>query len=454
MTQRHTNHGLRKVCRCSRRTWAKCEHPWHFSFKHAGTHYRFSLDRHLGKHIDNKSDAETEAEGIRIAIRKGRFGQPAPREEMTLRMLADVYLERHVQIERATTSQAFTWAMNTICRTPIPRPDGKTAKLGDWRVVDVVTDTIERFREIRRAQGTGPVGVNRNLGSLRALFNWAVRVGYIDQSPFKRGSEPTVRLSAEHSRRRRLDTDANEESRLLEVCGPHLRAIVEAALETGMRRGEILSLQWSQVEGMKVDRKRVTWAPRAELVLPWAKTKTRRDRRIPISKRLKSILELRRFDAAGEPMAGHQYAFGNEIGQQVLNIKRAWHTAVLKAHGHTPTYTATANMSPASRGVLDAIDLHFHDLRREAGSRWLEGGVPLHTIRDWLGHTSIAQTSTYLAGTIQTQHDSMRQFEERRAALQRIATRSKKGGRKRPVKVGHDAQKTNRTGSDRGSFVM
>ena len=32
--------------------------------------------------------------------------------------------------------------------------------------------------------------------------------------------------------------------------------------------------------------------------------------------------------------------------------------------------------------------------------------MPLHTIRDWLGHTNIAQTSTYLAGTAKTQHDA------------------------------------------------
>jgi hypothetical protein len=37
-------------------------------------------------------------------------------------------------------------------------------------------------------------------------------------------------------------------------------------------------------------------------------------------------------------------------------------------------------------------------------------------IRDWLGHSNIAQTSTYLGSTIQGQHDAMRRFEERRTA--------------------------------------
>jgi integrase len=48
--------------------------------------------------------------------------------------------------------------------------------------------------------------------------------------------------------------------------------------------------------------------------------------------------------------------FGNEIGQRTRSIKIAWRLASKRA------------------GV---VDLHFHDLSREAGSRWLEGGVPL-----------------------------------------------------------------------------
>ena len=410
--RRHRNNGLYKICGCPRRRWARCPHAWHFNFKWRDAHHRFSLDRHARQHLDSKTDARTLADEIGRNIRAGRFGQPTPRDEMTLRQLADTYLERYVAVERASTAQAFTWALNTICATVIPRPTDGRAPPGDWRVTDIVTDTIERFREVRRSQGTGLVGVNRCLGSLRALFNWAIRVGYVTETPFKRGTEPVVKLSRERSRSRRLHAD--EEARLLAVCAPALRADIEAALETGMRRGEILSLQWAQVEGLTVDSTTMTWAPKAELVLPALKTKTKRDRRIPISSRLKAVLDMRRLDPAGQPMPPDAYVFG----QRVQSVKRAWARAVLKAHGHTPTYTNTAHLTAASRATLEAINLHFHDLRREAGSRWLDGGVPLHTIRDWLGHTNIAQTSTYLAGTMQTQHVAMQQFEERRAALQ------------------------------------
>ena len=135
-------------------------------------------------------------------------------------------------------------------------------------------------------------------------------------------------------------------------------------------------------------------------------SKTKTDRIIPISARLKGILEMRRLDPNGEPLAATDYVFGNEIGQQVKDIGRAWESATLKSQGHRVVVTKTDNLSPDCRAVLATIDLHFHDLRREAGSRWLEGGVPLHTVRDWLGHTSIAQTSTYLGTTMKPQHDA------------------------------------------------
>ena len=90
------------------------------------------------------------------------------------------------------------------------------------------------------------------------------------------------------------------------------------------------------------------------------------------------------------------FVFGSEIGTKVEGFGRAWGRAVLRSHGVKAAYTETANLAPESRAALTAIDLHFHDLRREAGSRWLEGGMPLHDVRDLLGHSNVSQTSTYL----------------------------------------------------------
>ncbi len=164
-----------------------------------------------------------------------------------------------------------------------------------------------------------------------------------------------------------------------------------------MRKGELLSLQWWQVQS----------EPRPQIYLPAVKTKTRDDRWIPISGRLQLILDMRRCDPDGQEHPPTAYVFGDAVGHPAKSFKRAWERAVLVAHGHTPEYVmkprsdglkplATAVLTSASRALLTAVDLNFHDLRREAGSRWLEGGVPLHTVRDWLGHTSVAQTSVVL----------------------------------------------------------
>ena len=52
-----------------------------------------------------------------------------------------------------------------------------------------------------------------------------------------------------------------------------------------------------------------------------------------------------------------------------------------------------------SLAAYRAINLHFHDLRREFGSRVLESGSSLIEARDLLGHANISQTSTYLQST-------------------------------------------------------
>jgi integrase len=227
-----------------------------------------------------------------------------------------------------------------------------------------------------------------------------------------------------------------EAEALLAACRPSPRALVEALLETGCRKGELLSLTWGQIEGMQVDGPAVTWTPKATMFLPARKTKTKTARRIPISSRLRAIWELRRLDPAGQPLPLDAFVFGTAVGDRVGNVDRAWREAVLKAHGVTPQYTQTGNLTAASRAALKTIDLHLHDLRREAGSRWLDGGMPLHAARDLLGRSNVSQTSTYLATTATSLHDAMARFE---SACNARATDARPGG--------HDGSQT-ATGED------
>lgn len=414
MSERRRNDHLRKVCPCAPSKWVRCKHPWHLNFTHRGKIYRFSLDRQLGRPVVGKSAAEVERDKIIPAIRAGTFllaseplpdpgpadssGAPAlPR--LALKQLFSRYRESHVLRERPASEPRWTKQTDLIGRQVLQLPTGEDRAFGDWLIADITTHTIKRFQEVRREAGI--YASNRDLGVLRAVFNWAIREGLAEQTPFRRHGVALIQRGRERARDRRLEP--GESDRLLATCGPDLRALVEAAIETGCRRGELLSAQWKQV---RLD------GPRPVLMLPASKTKTGRPREIPISARLAAILKMRRTDPKGNDHKPDQFVFGNAIGEPLGSFKRAWATAVLRAHGVKPRYIkGTAKLTPESRAALRRINLHVHDLRREAGSRWLDAGIPLHTIQRWLGHTNIKQTSTYLAVTDTGSHDAMVKFD-------------------------------------------
>jgi integrase len=112
----------------------------------------------------------------------------------------------------------------------------------------------------------GDVSANRLRDHLCGLWNWALSKRYAEFTPFNRaGRVPDeLKKTREHHRTRRLA--AGEEARLLAAAEPHLKDYIIAALETGMRKAEILSLQWRHVRWLQ-----------NELALDW-KTRWRRRR--------------------------------------------------------------------------------------------------------------------------------------------------------------------------------
>jgi integrase len=139
--------------------------------------------------------------------------------------------------------------------------------------------------------------------------------------------------------------------------------LIVAALLTGCRLGELLSLQWSQIR--RDDKHQPRW-----IVLSADRTKTNEARTIPIGTRLRAELEMRRTGPDGKDHAADKFVFGNEVGEQIGSIKTAWRATCRRA---------------GIRG------LHFHDLRREFGSRLLESGAAQHDVRDFLGHANITR---------------------------------------------------------------
>jgi integrase len=443
--------GLSKRCACAHRKWAKCDHAWHFDF-FRGRKFRFSLDviaKARGERPPrNKGDAEALADRIRSEIRSNRFRDPNqpeppphadPTALLTVGDVVDIYITRHVKspTRRESARKTMLWHLGVLRRTEIQAAHGQRIRFEQKPIRHVTKADIEAIRDARRRAASdavsareqwerevaalklgetmdrpkprmlpgvagGEIGINRLLERARHLFSWAIEEGYIDATPFKRSGQVVVRLTKETPRDRRLVESADgrqpsEEERLLKAAGPHLRDLIIAGIATGCRVGELLGLQWKDV--------RVTAGSRGQtrqyFVLPAGKTKTNTTREVPVGTRLAAVLEMRRLGSDGKLFRPEAFVFGNEVGERIGSIKKAWQTAVLKANGHMPQWVKDKNnqLAPESLAAYRAINLHFHDLRREFGSRVLESGSSTLEARDLLGHANISQTSTYLKST-------------------------------------------------------
>lgn len=436
------NNGLRKICGCPRRNWVKCPHSWHSNIQVEHEAFRFSLNRYLRREANGKTEAEevahriwsaireemrnaapdsrpATAARIRAAIRAGTYPcvpttsacSIASASELSFRQFTAQFIDRSKDREKAS------WKDDEYMANRLARYEIEGRELGSFPLASVREEHMEAFIRYLTAVGCAASTRNHYVQMIRSMSRWAVRKGLRDE-PLVNADSDVIRRKKEAQRHRRLAP--GEEDRLISVASDHLKDVIIAALETCCRLGEILSLQWSDVS-----------MERREVVLRAHKTKDRENRVLPMSIRLHGVLEMRRTTADSEEFDPSCYVFGNAVGEKVGSIKRAWQTAVLKAHGHTPQWTWTkktttskggAKLTAESQAAYAAINLHFHDLRHEAGSRLLEGGWPVHHVQHMLGHASLQQTSTYLNATLRGLHDSMRNLEQARTACKVVAS--------------------------------
>jgi integrase len=195
------------------------------------------------------------------------------------------------------------------------------------------------------------------------MMNWAVGREYLDRTPFRRGTQAFITFERENSRRiRRMNP--GEEKRLLGVANPIVRMLAVAALDRGMRKGELLTLRFDDVDS---DQPIIHVRPE--------NAKSKKSRIVPFgTARLRSLLEWLRIDAEGKPKSANEFVFTRGDVAAIKSCRTAWEQA---------------------RTNADLSDLTFHDLRSEYASRLVERGVPLSQVRDLLGHSSIVVTERY-----------------------------------------------------------
>ena len=377
--------GLYKLCTHKGRPRDRCKHPWWGSFRGR----RVSLAKWTNREIRSKGEADVALGELKAAVRDGTFderGLEPPNEcsPLTFVKFTEVYKQRHVLAKGLALATTIDYRLKPLIE-----------RFGDRPIAEIRTADIEDFvadlKKPRTVNGIAerkltPASINRTLGLLRHMLNWAVGREYLDRTPFRRGTEVLVRLEREDNKRRRRVSE-DEEAQLLAVASPHLRSMIIAALDTGMRRGEMLALRFDDID----------WQRRL-IVLRGETTKSRRTRVVPIgTSRLLVVLQWLRLDGAGGLKSDDAPVFSNEAGEPLKTFKKAWLVAVLKAHGIDPHWRESAykDLTSECQQRFREINLRWHDLRHEYASRLVERGVPLAQVRDLLGHASILTTERY-----------------------------------------------------------
>lgn len=222
-----------------------------------------------------------------------------------------------------------------------------------------------KLRQMPLRQNTdrqlSPATCNRKLALLRHILRMAWKEGLIEKLP-------VVELFPEDNERDRILT-SEEFTCLHEQAADHLKPILLCAWETGMRRGEILSLTWTKV------------SLRDNLItLESHDTKTKRRRLVPISQKLQeTFLSLRQVQ--GKVADIHQHVFLGVTGKPIKSIQEAFDNAV-------------------SRTGLQ--DVHFHDLRRSFATRKVTEGWDRDFVKAITGHRTDTVFARYNKPSLDT----------------------------------------------------
>ncbi len=236
------------------------------------------------------------------------------------------------------------------------------AVFGDKLASEITPQDVERYKALQGSR-LAPATVNRDLALLKATFNRARKAGKVPHNPVQ-----VVPLFKENNARTRCLTD-EEEARLYSALPDYLRPFLVVALHTGMRWGELARLTWDDVDFYTG-------------TLHVRESKSGEGRRIPMNRVVRETLQVVRREQVQR--ARDQ----SEGGREILS-----HLVFCSARGHFLRNFARG-WYPALRQVK-ITNFRWHDTRHTAASRLVMAGVDLYTVKEILGHKTVAMTARY-----------------------------------------------------------
>jgi integrase len=275
------------------------------------------------------------------------------------------------------------WAKANRSRAATNTLEKLNRLFGTWFSEPLTAITIERIESWKiRRMNTGCSGTTllRDMFTLSSVLSRAVKLGKLAENPIRKVEKPRI------DRRPKIRfLDDAEESRLRETLRvrdakmradresanvwrrvrnrellptllhyrDHLTPAVVLSMNTGLRRGELLKLRWRSVD-----------FARRLLTVEGPDAKSRQTRHVPLNVEAINFLKSWR----------EQSSDGARVFEITTGFKTAWGKILKRAN---------------------IVGFRWHDLRHHFASRLMQHGVPLNTVRDLLGHSSIAMSLRY-----------------------------------------------------------
>jgi len=206
---------------------------------------------------------------------------------------------------------------------------------------------IEDYK-IQRIEKVKPATVNRELALLKFMFSLAIKWKYVKENPVKE-----VKQFQERKIEMKI-LDRDEIDRLIHNSCDHLKGIIILALNTGMRKGEILNLNWNDIDFNK-------------LFIFIKTSKSGAARKAPMNDLVVDTLKRIKRES--------DYVFCSpKTKEHIKDVKTAFKAACVRAK---------------------ICNLRFHDLRHTAATYMVTGGIDLVTVSEILGHADIKMTMRY-----------------------------------------------------------
>lgn len=332
---------------------------WWVRFRRDGVHIRRSA------RTSRKAEAQ-----VFLAKLLEEYARP-DRGEVRPRYLLAEAIERFFTEARLKDGTIETYRYNSQTLSRI---------LGPVYLDEIDRRALADFISARKRTGVADATIRRDLAFLGSMFTMAERWGWVDTSPVTKAVKKVLRESRP---RTRYLTQA-EFDRLYEAASEPLRPILVLAVETGLRKTELLGLTIADID-----------LQRRELHLET--TKAGRPRQVPLSRKaltvIRDLLERRARPRSAFLLHG---AGGDRVGDP----RKAFDSACRRA------------------GIRD---FRWHDLRHTFASWWVQGGGDIYRLSRVLGHSTLQMTARY--GHLRTDdlHEELERVAQSRSQRRKIS---------------------------------